>query len=108
MYEYKATLTNIVDADTFDFSVDIGFSITINHRFRIKDFDAPETWRPKSEEEKLLGQKATEFAKGLLWGKELVLRSYKLGIYGRYECAITLPDGRDFATVMKENGFQKV
>ena len=109
MYEYKAKITNIVDGDTFDASVDIGFSITINHRFRVIGLDTPETYRPKCLSEKEHGIKATERAKELLLDKEVIIKSERVvGIYGRYGATITLADGRDFATVMLNEGFQKL
>jgi micrococcal nuclease len=108
MYEYNAKVTRVVDADTVDASVDLGFFISVNTRFRIQDYDAPETWRPRNEAEATHGHKATEFAKSLLVDVPIIIRSYGIGIYGRFSAVITLPDGRDFATVMKEAGFSKL
>lgn len=108
MYTYKAIVTRIVDADTVDMEVDVGFSISVRHRFRINNFDAPETWRPKSEAERQHGVKAIELATQLLQGKQLIINSYKLDIYARYAVDIILPDGRDFATVMMDAGMEKL
>jgi micrococcal nuclease len=51
MYEYKAEVLRVVDADTFDLLVDVGFSITLKERFRLNGVDAPESWRPKTKAE---------------------------------------------------------
>lgn len=108
MYRYKAKVINIVDGDTVDCSVDLGFQTIVTKRFRIKDYDAPETWRPSNDKERIHGEKATEVAAELLFGKEITLESSKYpGIYNRYLAKITLPDGRNFATVMKEKGLEK-
>lgn len=109
MYTYNATIIRVVDADTIDAQVDVGFSITINHRFRLSNYDAPETWRPKTESERTHGQKATKRAVELLLNKTLKITTEKdIGIYGRYICSIELEDGKDFVTVMKEEGFEKL
>lgn len=109
MYTYKAIVTNIVDGDTFDAKVSLGFSITVNHRFRVIGIDTPETYRPKCLSEKEHGLKATERAKELLLNKEVILQSEKVvGIYGRYGAKVTLEDGRDFAEIMISEGLQKL
>jgi len=38
----------------------------------------------------------------------IIIRSYGIGIYGRFSAIIALPNGKDFATVVKENGFSKL
>jgi endonuclease YncB( thermonuclease family) len=73
---------------------------------RIAGFDAPETFRPKSEAERQHGLEATEFAKKLLVG-ELKLISCGYGVYNRVEGYIILEDGRNFTQIMIDNGFQK-
>jgi micrococcal nuclease len=107
MYEYDANIIRVVDADTVDAVVDLGFYVNVTWRFRIRNYDAPETWRPTNEQEAEHGRRATEFAKKLLVDR-VVIRSYGLGIYARFSADIILPDGRDFATVMKEKGFSKL
>jgi micrococcal nuclease len=109
MYTYKAKITRVVDGDTFDAEVDLGFGIVARHRFRVADIDTPETWRPINESEAAHGEKASDRAKALLEGKTLTLvTKKKSGIYGRYSAVVTLEDGRDFATVMIDEGFQKL
>lgn len=73
MYNYKAIILRIVDGDTVDAQVDVGFSIFINHRFRIHNFDAPESYRPKTLAEKEHGEVAKLKAMELLEGKLLQL-----------------------------------
>lgn len=108
MYQYKAKLIRVVDGDTIDASVDVGFGIWVTQRFRIEDFDAPETFRPSCEAEKVHGLKAKERAIELL-GNEFLIESSKVpGIYGRYGAKITLLGGRNFADIMIEEGLQKL
>jgi len=108
LYQYKGKILRIVDADTVDAELDLGFGITMTQRFRINDYDAPETWKPRNEKEKEHGSAATKRATELLVGKEILFKSSKVpGIYGRYGATIWLEDGRDFAEVMISEGFSK-
>ena len=108
LYKYQGRVDRVVDGDTVDATLDLGFGIMMTQRFRIDSFDAPETYRPRNEAEKIHGTAATERAKELLLNKDLLFRTSKVpGIYGRYGAEIWLDDGRDFATVMIQEGFQK-
>jgi micrococcal nuclease len=108
LYVYRCKILRVVDADTVDAELDLGFGIKMTQRFRINDYDAPETWRPKSEAERIHGHEATARATELLMGKEVFLKSSKIpGIYGRYGGTIWLDDGRDFKDVMISEGFAK-
>ena len=108
MYTYKAFITRVIDGDTFKASVDLGFSIGIDCTFRLNNIDTPETWRPKSEAERIHGEKAKQFVKNLIENKTVILESKKLEIYGRYDADVTLSDGSDLSTVLRENGFEKL
>ena len=58
MYQYKVKKINrVIDGDTIDIDIDLGFHITVSHRVRLKDIDAAET-RTKDLEEKAEGIKA--------------------------------------------------
>ena len=107
-YRYKGRVLRVVDADTVDAKLDVGFCITITQRFRIDAFDAPETWRPRNEAEAEHGERATKRAVELLMDKDLIFCTSKTaGIYGRYGAQIFLPDGRDYANLMIYEGFEK-
>lgn len=107
MYTYRAHVENVVDGDTMDLAVDVGFSVTFRHRFRVAKYDAPESWRPKTEEERIQGNLAKAKATELLLNQEVTVRTYKEDVYARYSADVVMGDGRDFATVMKELGFVK-
>ena len=101
----------IVDGDTMDvlIPIDVGFNITVNikQRLRIRDLDTPEIYHPSCIKEKWHGNEAKFVAKQLLENKIITINTYKTGKYGRYIADIILNDGRNFATIMKEEGFQK-
>jgi micrococcal nuclease len=108
MYQYKALVLRVVDGDTYDVAVALGFTVNVTIRIRLKGIDCPETFNAKTPEEKEAGLKTTEFVKNLIGGQVITLRSHKMAVYNRYEADITMEDGRDLATVIKEAGFIKV
>ncbi len=84
MYTYKIKKINkIVDGDTVDLDIDLGFSITISHRVRLKDIDAPET-RTLNLDEKKLGVEAKEWLEQELSRKgNWIIQTHKEDKYGR-------------------------
>lgn len=41
MYEYRATVIRVIDGDTVDLRIDLGFDASINVRVRLDGIDAP-------------------------------------------------------------------
>ena len=61
MYQYKIKkIHRIIDGDTIDVEIDLGFGITLSQRVRLKDIDAAET-RTKDLKEKAEGLMAKEW-----------------------------------------------
>ena len=80
MYEYKAIITDVYDGDTFDFAVDLGFSITVKEKIRLYGINTPEI----KGVEKVKGNEVKEYVEGLILGSEVFIQVYKKGKYGRY------------------------
>ena len=59
MYRYQAKLIRVVDGDTVDAEIDLGFNIYIRERIRLMGIDTPET-RTRNKFEKSWGYKAKE------------------------------------------------
>jgi len=75
MYEYKATILKIVDGDTVDVDIDLGFGVWLkDERVRIMGIDTPES-RTRDKVEKVFGLAAKERLKELL-GKEVTLKTF--------------------------------
>lgn len=106
-YIYKGLVTRVVDGDTVDIAVDVGFRMTANIRFRIRGFDAPEITRPSSPEELVAGRIAKNFAVAILSQQTVTVKSYKEAVYNRWDADIILPGGEDFATMMIQAGHVK-
>ena len=63
MYEYKVSrLYKVVDGDTIEVDIDLGFDIAIHKRVRLAGVDTPES-RTKDAYEKKLGLEAKEWLK---------------------------------------------
>ena len=61
MYEYSIkNVVRVIDGDTVDVEIDLGFSLTKKERIRLAGIDTPET-RTKNDEEKKLGIDAKEY-----------------------------------------------
>ena len=84
MYEYRIKkVVKVVDGDTVDLEIDLGFSLTKKERCRIAGIDTPEC-RTRNKAEKQYGQAAKLYMTGLLKNaKELRVRTEKDGKYGR-------------------------
>jgi len=66
MYEYKARIIRVVDGDTVDVDIDLGFGIWLtDERVRIMGIDTPES-RTRDKVEKVFGKAAKERLKSLL------------------------------------------
>ena len=84
MYEYKVKeVAKVVDGDTVDVIVDLGFSLFKKERCRVAGIDTPES-RTRDKKEKVYGLEAKAYLKGLLSSAEnLRVRTEKDGKYGR-------------------------
>jgi len=60
MYHYQCKLDRVVDGDTVDAFIDLGFKLTIHKRIRLMGIDAPET-RTRDKEEKVHGIESKEW-----------------------------------------------
>jgi len=74
MYEYRVHIIKIVDGDTVDVDIDLGFGIWLrNERVRIMGIDTPES-RTSDKVEKIFGLAAKNRLKELL-GKTAILQT---------------------------------
>ena len=95
-YIYRAKLDRVVDGDTVDALIDVGFDIWFKKRIRFKGVDTWES-RTRNLEEKALGLKAKARTKELF--EEVSsksgyfrIKSYGLGKYGRVLADVFIQD----------------
>ena len=101
MYTYKARLDRIVDGDTLDAHIDLGFDITIHKRIRLAGIDTPES-RTRDLEEKARGLASKDRLKELLEDGEFILESKEVGKYGRVLGTLHVDDININETLVQE------
>lgn len=84
MYTYKIKKINkVIDGDTIDVDINLGFWITVSYRVRLKGINTAET-RTLNLEEKEKGLKAKEWLKKELSKEgEWIIETHKEDKYGR-------------------------
>jgi len=87
VWEYKVKVIKVIDGDTVDVRIDLGFKIHHMIRVRVYGINTPET-RTRNLEEKARGMRA----KGRMWDlldtaedqdKDIILKSHGVGKFGR-------------------------
>lgn len=81
---YYSKIYNVVDGDTFDAIVDLGFGLKKDLRIRLKDIDTPETWGSKNKFEKIHGKLATKTVKDLILNENVWIKFDGTGSFGRH------------------------
>lgn len=110
MYEYKATVIKVVDGDTVDVDIDLGFGIVLtDERVRIMGIDTPES-RTRDKVEKLFGLASKNRLKEIL-GKVTTLKTFAAkdgedmkGKFGRILGDFIAEDGRMVTDILIEEG----
>lgn len=104
---YSARLQRVVDGDTCDALIDLGFDTWVKKRIR---FFGVDTWesRTRNLEEKKKGLAAKEYVKDLLENSDegkFLLKSHGVGKYGRVLGELFVK-GHDISVneLLKENG----
>ena len=88
-YNFRVTeITKVLDGDTIDVTIDLGFDLSKKERVRIAGVDTPEK-RTRDLEEKELGVDATNWLKDKLEGAiagddDLIIRTELVGGMGKY------------------------
>jgi micrococcal nuclease len=110
MYEYKCKIIKVVDGDTVDVDLDLGFGVWLNNeRVRIMGIDTPES-RTSDKMEKIFGQAAKDRLISLL-GAEAILDTVLnkngdnvKGKFGRILGNFKTIDGKHCADILMEEG----
>ena len=105
MYTYDIKLLKVVDGDTIDANIDLGFDVWVKKRVRFLGVNAPES-RTRDLEEKARGLAAKDRVKQLLEGtNKIQLKSHGVGKYGRVlgELHIDMVDGQEKMTLESVN-----
>ena len=108
MYEYKAVVDRVVDGDTIDVTVDLGFSVWKKMRVRMEGINTPES-RTRDLEEKKRGLAAKDRLKSILeFNNKCILKVSGVGKYGRALATVLVEslsplNGEDGVTLIDVN-----
>ena len=84
MYEYGAKILKVVDGDTVDIDIDLGFGVWLrDERVRLYGIDTPES-RTRDLEEKKYGLAAKAFVENYLQGENIILRTKTYDSKGKF------------------------
>lgn len=86
-------MDNVVDGDTIDVSIDLGFKIHVRERMRLARIDTPERGQPGYAAARDCVREAT-------LGKVVTIKTEKVSKWGYYLANVTLPDGRDLSDAL--------
>jgi micrococcal nuclease len=111
MYEYKCKVNKVIDGDTVDVDIDLGFGVVLtDERVRIMGIDTPES-RTRDKVEKLFGLASKKRLKELL-SKHCVLKTEinkngedMKGKFGRVLGDFVAMDGRMITDILIEEGY---
>ncbi len=111
MYEYKCKIRKVVDGDTVDIDIDLGFGVWLNdERVRIMGIDTPES-RTSDKIEKIFGLAAKERVKHLLGESPTLISKVKgdgneemRGKFGRILGDFRLEDGDTLTSKLMAEG----
>ena len=103
MYEYRAKLVKVIDGDTIDAKIDLGFDIWVKKRIRFLGINAPET-RTRDLHEKKLGLKVKSRLEELFEASKgkFKLKSHGVGKYGRVLGEIYIKNNNINKLLLKE------
>ena len=112
MFEYKAEIKRVVDGDTYDLEVDLGFKIKHTIRVRLAGIDTPEYYKPRCPLERAHAEAAILFVEKEIaeeGGSVMIHTSENKGKYGRYIASIHYGDEYQYDLTMQlvANGFEK-
>lgn len=91
--QYEAYVDRVVDGDTIDCTISLGFGISVQKRVRMAGIDAPET-RTRDLEEKARGIESKEWLVSRIQGQTVTLDHQGTGKFGR-ELGVILYQGSD-------------
>ena len=103
MFEYRCNVVRVVDGDTVDVDIDLGFGVWMRkQRIRMYGIDTPES-RTRDLAEKKLGLAAKERLQELC-GTNLKIESLGKGKYGRILGIPYTEDGEDICQILIKEG----
>jgi len=96
IYTFHAKCINVVDGDTIDVEIDMGFNVIAKRRVRFLDVDTPERGEPNYKE-------STNFVKERILDKNILIQTYKSDTFNRYLARIFYVPEATISSYIEEN-----
>lgn len=93
---YHADVLRVIDGDTFEMMIELGFGVTQKFHVRLDGIDTPEVSTAK-------GRQVREFVKDLIEGKSVTVTDEGAEKYGRARASIELASGKDLTEYLIES-----
>ena len=99
MYEYRCKVIRVIDGDTVDVDIDLGFGVWLHkERVRVYGIDTPES-RTRDKEEKKYGLAAKKYVKDFLSDSTVILVTKEYDAKGKF--------GRILGDLVIDSSFKK-
>ena len=99
MYEYRCKVIRVIDGDTVDVDIDLGFGVWLHkERVRVYGIDTPES-RTRDKEEKKYGLVAKKYVKDFLSDSTVILVTKEYDAKGKF--------GRILGDLVIDSSFKK-
>lgn len=91
LFVYKGLCVNVVDGDTIDILIDLGFGVYTKQRLRLARIDTPEL-NSSSEEERGKAKVSKQYVIDTALNKEVIINTTSKDKYGRYIAEVFIED----------------
>jgi endonuclease YncB( thermonuclease family) len=99
---HDSKVTRVIDGDTFEAQVELGFNVSIHVTVRVFGCDAWEVHGCDKEQ----GIEAKEYVSSLIGGNRVELTPHKQDSFGRWLCDVSYKK-RDLVKILAEKGYLK-
>lgn len=113
MWTYRAALVRVIDGDTYELDIDLGFHVTMREHVRLLGIDCPEHGTPEGDAATVA---ATEWFRYARWGFQVTTlrgKDAEVKTFDRWVAAIVALDDKgqptdaDLATALRAAGHIK-
>lgn len=98
MYEYRAKVVRVIDGDTIECEIDLGFYVKTIQRLRLLHINAPEI----KGRTKLEGEKSKEYLTNRLLNKEVIIKTNRNKSFDRWLAEVFLEENGNTINISEE------
>lgn len=91
LYFYKATVRRVIDGDTLEAKVDLGFNIQTDKTVKLIDIDTPEITGEESKAGKIVGK----YVRDMVDGETIYIHTKEKDSFGRWLAEVYLDEEKE-------------